>query len=457
MPGVRSRVVVVAALALVASGCAKHEGVLAPTIKDPVVYGDTFGSGVDFMSFNPDEGAKTDAVSEDTTRANVYEGTRSLKITVPGPGDGSGSWAGGTFATRRKRDLSVYNALTFWAKADHPITLNEVGLGIDASWNSAYQASTLNLPVGTAWAKYVVPIPNPDRLRDEGGLFYFSEGPENGSGCTIWLDDVMFEYVTSVTDARARIDDAALTPFVGLPFTVPGTRVTFALDGTDRTVDCTQRYFTFLSDNEAVAAGGEGEVRIVGVGHATITARLGARSATGTLTLDTKAAPLAAPPRPTLPASSVISLLSMAYTNVTVDRWSTDWDFGDVTDVTIDGDRMKLYTIQSYVAAECTSHPIDASAMTAFHLDVWVPAGGSLFKVKLVDFGADGQYLGGDDSEYELSFTSSSTPALQAGQWTQLELPLSAFTGLTNRAHIAQLFLSGDVGTAFLDNIYFHK
>ena len=35
--------------------------------------------------------------------------------------------------------------------------------------------------------------------------------------------------------------------------------------------------------------------------------------------------------------------------------------------------------------------------------------------------------------------------------------PLSSFVNLTTRSHLAQLILSGDVGTLYVDNIYFHN
>lgn len=451
MSRVLPHLVAMAVLALIASGCATHEGVLAPTIKDPVVFDDNFGSGVDYQAF---AGSKFSAVSMDTSVK--YDGTTSLKITVPSVGDPSGSYAGGTFATKRKRDLSVYNALTFWAKADHPITLDEVGLGIDASFATTYKASAASLPVGTTWAKYVVPIPLAARLRDEGGLFYFAEGPEGGVGSTIWFDDVQYEDLVTITNARPQIATTTLTPDVGTSLSVPGTQVTFAVNGIDQLVSCAPGYFTFHSSADAVATGGEGVVRIVGVGDATITATLGAIPASGVLTLHANPAPSDAPPRPTLPASDVISLLTMVYPNVTVDTWSTTWDFADVSDVTIGGDNMKKYLVTSYAAADFSGHLIDATAMTAFHVDAWVP-GGNVFKVKLVDFGADGVFSGGDDSQYELIFTVGSTPPLQFKQWTKLEIPMSAFTGLTSRAHLAQLLISGDFGTAYVDNVYFHK
>jgi hypothetical protein len=121
---------------------------------------------------------------------------------------------------------------------------------------------------------------------------------------------------------------------------------------------------------------------------------------------------------------------------------------------------MKLYTSLSYAGIEFTSQTVDATAMTHFHMDIWIP-GGTIFKVKLVDFGADGVYsppaTGGDDKESELSFTPTSTPPLAVGTWVGLEVPLADFTTLTTRAHLAQIVISGNSGSVYVDNIYFHR
>ena len=55
------------------------------------------------------------------------------------------------------------------------------------------------------------------------------------------------------------------------------------------------------------------------------------------------------------------------------------------------------------------------------------------FRIKLVDFGADAAFGGGDDKEHELSFTP-----IIAG-WNSFDIPLTDFVGLTTTGHIAQL------------------
>lgn len=448
-----SAVLVAAAVfALAAAGCAKHAGVPAPTFKAPVVFDDGFGIAVDYQAF---AGSKLDAIAIDSTEA--HSGSTSLRFVVPAAGDPSGTYSGGAFTTNRARDLSGYDALVFWAKANRTVNLDVAGLGNDNTGTSRYEARRTFVTIGTDWTRIVIPIPLASRLVDERGMFYLAEGPEAGQGATIWLDDIRFEQTLTVSNPRPAINSATLTPDVGSFVTVPGTRVVFAVDGGDVLVSAMQGYFTFVSSADSVAVGGEGTVQAVGLGTATVTASLGGLPATGVLTITPKPAPLSAAPAPTVPAADVISLFSNAYSNVAVNNWSTTWDGADVTDTKLFGDDVKLYTILSYAAAEFTgANTINATAMTHFHLDVWA-ATGTTFRVKLVDFGANGNFGGGDDREHELTFNTGTTPAFQPGVWSSLEIPLSNFTGLTTRAHLAQLILAGDVGSVYVDNIYFHK
>ena len=156
--------------------------------------------------------------------------------------------------------------------------------------------------------------------------------------------------------------------------------------------------------------------------------------------------------------TNVVSLYSNAYTstsaNRAVDTWSAIWDQADVADVTIAGNDNKKYTNLSFAGIEFTTNVVDATTMTHFHMDVWT-ADAATFNVKLVDFGANGTYQGmpNDDSEHELSFT----PTLSG--WFAIDVPLSNFTGLTAREHLAQMIIVGVGGgkTVWVDNVYFYK
>jgi len=163
-------------------------------------------------------------------------------------------------------------------------------------------------------------------------------------------------------------------------------------------------------------------------------------------------APMVAAPTPTYPSAAVIALFSNPYNEVPVDTWQAPWSQAQVTDLLIQGNDTKRYSSMNFVGIETVGPNIlDLSDMTHFRIDYWT-ANMNPFKVKLVDFGNDGQYAGGDDSESELSFQ----PVSQA--WNTLEIPLTQFTNLNSLSHFAQLILSGEpvgTGVVFIDNVLF--
>jgi hypothetical protein len=164
------------------------------------------------------------------------------------------------------------------------------------------------------------------------------------------------------------------------------------------------------------------------------------------------AAPMGPAPTPTYPAAAVISLFSNPYTNVSVDTWQAPWSSAQLTDLQIQGNDTKRYSAMDFAGIETLGgNQLDLSNMTHLRLDYWT-ANMNPFMVKLVDFGTDGQYAGGDDSESELSFQ----PVAQT--WNTLEIPLTQFTGLNSLSHFSQLILSGEpagTGVVFVDNVLF--
>ena len=415
------------------------------------VFIDNFTEGIDFQAF---AGSNLGALATDTVERHA--GAASLRVTVPSPGDPAGAWAGGAVTTSNARDLSGYNALTFWAKSSVPTTLDVAGLGNDNTGTSRYDAEWRNIPLTTTWTKYTIPIPLPEKLTSEQGLFFFAEGPEGASGHVVWFDDITFETVTTIADPRPAMRTETVNAFVGTTLAIAGTQTTFRVDGTDQLIAHRPGYFSFLSSNGAVATIGDDAIQVVGAGTAEITGSLGGTPVSGQVTVNAIAPPAAAAPTPGYPTGNVISLFSDAYDNVTVDTWSAGWDRADVADLEIAGNKTKAYTNLVYAGIEFTSATIDAATMTHLRIDVWTP-GGTVFRVKLVDFGADGVYGGGNDSEHELTFTATSTPAFVPGNWSSLDIPLAEFSRLAGTTHLAQLIISGDPGTAFVDNILFHK
>ena len=160
--------------------------------------------------------------------------------------------------------------------------------------------------------------------------------------------------------------------------------------------------------------------------------------------------PTTASPLPAVHASRVISLHSRAYNNVGVDTWRTPWSNASYTETQVASTTVKKYSNLVFVGIETTgANMIDASGMTHFHVDVWTPDM-TTFRVKLVDFGANGVWSGGDDVEHELTFSPTRST------WVSYDIALADFTGLVTKRNIAQLIFSGaPTGTVFIDNVYF--
>ena len=164
--------------------------------------------------------------------------------------------------------------------------------------------------------------------------------------------------------------------------------------------------------------------------------------------------PMVAAPTPTYNATNVISMFSNPYTNVSVDTWQAPWSQGTLNNLQIAGNDTKKYTNLNFVGIETLgANSLNVSAMTHLRIDAWT-ANITTLKIKLVDFGADMAYAGGDDSEHELSFV----PILE--QWYTYDIPLSNFTSLNSTQHIAQLIISAAPaasGVVYIDNVLFRN
>lgn len=167
--------------------------------------------------------------------------------------------------------------------------------------------------------------------------------------------------------------------------------------------------------------------------------------------------PQAAAPAPTFDAANVISLFSDAYTDEAMATWRTDWSDATLEDIAVAGNAVKKYSALNFVGAEPVNQ-IDASAMTHFSTDIWT-GDATQIRIKLVDFGANGTYQGGDDSEHEIVLNFDNGDFTR-NTWVTLDIPLADFTGLTSQSNIAQLIYSGGPAgetTVYVDNIYFHN
>lgn len=392
-----------------------------------------------------------------------YRGTSSMQITVPSEGDPSGWFAGGVFVSSG-RDLSGFNALTFYAKASQPAQIGLVGFGNDNSGESKYETTVTDLSFSTAWNKFIIPIPNPSKLTAEDGIFEFSIGAdENGNGFQVWLDDVQFENLGTIAHPQADLGNRNLTPVIGDTLNISNVDVSFS--GTDVVVNASSNYLDYVSSNDSVVVVDGENLLVVGGGVAEITAKLGDLDALGSINVDV--GNLTAAPKPTFPASDVISLFSNEYNNVTVDSFNPFWGGSTtlISDLQIGSDDLKEYTKLNFVGIIFESETIDLTGMTNFHMQFWTPDPAALpaaFRIEIVDFGPNNTFDGGgDDSAHIITIDANSTPKLVSENWVTIDIPISELSGLSSIQNVAQIVLSSPANqapnTVYIDNLLFHK
>jgi len=451
---------------VVTSSCEREvsdEVQFATFSNNPEVFIDGFSGGLEYFPFG---GSKLDAFSVDSEVR--YKGEASMRFDVPNVGDPSGSYAGAIFPDYGGRDLSGYDALTFWAKATKAATINEIGFGQDFGENK-FLVTKNNLRISTTWTKYIIPIPDPFKLTVENGMFWYSEGPENGDGYSFWIDELQFEKLGTVAQPQPSIffgEDIVAESFLDIVGLIPAPALTQTFNlasGINETVTAAPSYFTFTSsDVDIVRVSELGVLSPVGLGTAEITATLGGVKAEGSLTL-TVSGGFDFAAIPTRDPNNVISIFSDTYTNVPVDFYNGFFAPFQTTlggAVEINGENIIVYEDLNFVATEFKNPTVNASAMTHFHVDIRIDESidsADFIEVELGDFGPNGAFNGpdSDDSSGSVTFDSG---ALTTGQWISLDIPLSDFTGLTSTGNLAQIFFISDatISTLLVDNMYFY-
>ncbi len=169
--------------------------------------------------------------------------------------------------------------------------------------------------------------------------------------------------------------------------------------------------------------------------------------------LTTAQAPTSPAPAPTKNAADVISIFGDTYTNIAT-NYNPNWGqsgFGQVNPTfNVGGNNVVLaYPNFNYQGTELTT--TNASAMEFLHVDIWTSASpsASIVRVSPINNGT---------GTAETLVTINHV----AGQWTSVDIPKSAFTGMTWNSVFQLKFAANGPGSAvpitiYLDNIYFWK
>jgi hypothetical protein len=171
---------------------------------------------------------------------------------------------------------------------------------------------------------------------------------------------------------------------------------------------------------------------------------------------------------PTRDASTVVSIFSDAYTDIT-STFAPAWGQSTTsTEETIAGNKVKKLVNFNFVGFDNlggnATNRVSIADVTHVTFDYWTP-NGTVLKIKLVDYGADGDYAG---DLYQPIVTVTETATQET--WTRVELELSDFTTnndgvnqpLTSDGKIGQLIFENDgsegagTETFYIDNIYFY-
>ena len=449
---------------------------VATFAKTAEIFTDDFvGMGTNF--YFPYGGSKPTAWSVD--RSEGYNSTASMRFDVPNANDPEGNYAGAIFRIDGAgRDLTDYDALTFYVKASQGVNISEFGFGEDFDKNK-YKATITNISVGTNWRKVIIPIPDASKLLKENGMFRYSAGTQgtNSLGYIFWIDDLKFEKLGTIAQPLPKIlngQNNTQQAFIGSTISITGLTQTFNLPtGLNQTIDCAPRYFQFSSSNTSIATVDDlGVVEVVGNSpidpvtgqpiKAIITANIAGVLAVGSLTIESLG-PFVSAPTPTYPSSNVISIFSDTYANVGVDFFNGFYG-GQTTqtsDILIGTNNLKFYTNLNYVGIEFNNPPINGTTMQFLHLDILSSASTTTpFVIKIRDRGANGVLNTNVNTgapildDKEISYT---VPANQIipNQWLSINIPLTGNIA-NQKNNLAQIVFVGNLDF-LLDNLYFYK
>lgn len=427
----------------------------APAVTS-AVFQNNYASGVTFLGF--DGANSTPVMSVDSSTTNPANSlTASLKIVVPA--SNADGYVGGMFVAAQPKNLSTFNALTFWAKTNGPTTTSfKVGIGQDGSaTSSAYQAEVIGFSINSTWQKFVIPMPNPSQFSANAGLFYFADGDNN---YTVWLNNIQYE-----TLSPAPVPTSAVGTFAPVSLAVGATSTSMSsVNGSaPNTVGFSGLpsgfennvgwgWYTLTSSNPSVATVDKtGLITGVSAGTSNITAKLGSISVSGSTAVTVTAAP-SGPTAPTVAAPTPAhSVLFSVLTNSAADLPGTNLcpNWGQATQcvlTTVGGIETEGYSLLNYEGIALGSNT-NVTTATHIHLDLWTPNITSL-GINLISPGP---------VQFQVNSTLNLATTATGG-WNSIDIPLSSFTGV-DLTNVFQLMLVGATptsgGTIYVQNIYF--
>ena len=159
-----------------------------------------------------------------------YSGSTSFKVDWSQATDwnavavsrGSGQTPSGTL------NLTAFDALTFYAKAEAETTIEKFGFAA----GSEYEIFLKDQTITTAWVKYVLPLPDAAKLTGVENMFYASSGAGGG---IIYLDEIKFEKLGTIGVKTFTYDGSGITIPATSTKAIADLTATMTVGGTDVT------------------------------------------------------------------------------------------------------------------------------------------------------------------------------------------------------------------------------
>ena len=277
------------------------------------------------------------------------------------------------------------------------------------------------------------------------------DGQSGTNPSTVYLDNIYFWKTTITPIANATLSDLKVNGASVLGFSPAIT--TYSVKFPQGTTVVPQITSVTTANSNASNSITQATT-IPGTASVLVTAEDGTTTKTYTVNYTLFGPSIAAPNPPARVSTDVISLFSNAYSNIPVTEWSTSWDDSDITDIQVQGNDVKMINFTNFLGVQLTDF-VNASGMTHFHMDYFIDNGtdlvGKVINTKWSNHG--NAPTSGETSAFLLNSIPSTT-----GSWVSIDVPISSFDAAPQvRNALNQLLLISNLGTLYVDNIYFHK
>lgn len=355
----------------------------------------------------------------------------------------------GTDLTSTNASSMEFLHIDIWTSTATNVKVSPINNGAGATGASEF---LVNVPlVSGGWSSVDIPKSAFTGMTWDAVAQLKFDGQGGTSPSTIYLDNIYFYKVPVVAAADATLSNLTVNGTTITGFSPSTLSYTYSLPNGTTVVPTVAATATQATSNAVVTQASA----LPGTSSVLVTSQNGS---TKTYTVNfVLTGPNVAAPTPTIPAANVISLFSNAYTNIAIDAWSASWDDSSVTDMQVAGNDIKKINFTNFLGVDFSGpgHHKNMTNATRFHMDVWVDSlpVGYVFNPKFSQWGG----TSGEVSAFLLNVNGGTSPSLSTGQWVSIDVPITQFTGTLTRNDVAQLILSSNIGTVYVDNIYVYN